>query len=178
MKFGIEDKEKLCKNEPCQPPESILSERKKKIGEHNRYCSQVVFFHEDQTRCKWLSYSLSKDCLFCLPCLLFSDECLRGENTRHNQGNAFTNAGYSNWKKQYSNITNHEKSESHINAKVAQVVFCKDDQSIHASSNKKRPKFCVGRQKSWQTPVLWNTLSTLLYIWESRDLLSEGIESR
>jgi hypothetical protein len=34
---------------------------------------------------------------------------LRGENTRHNQGNAFTNARYSNWKKQY--------------AKVAQVVF-------------------------------------------------------
>ncbi|CAB4015347.1 Hypothetical predicted protein, partial [Paramuricea clavata] len=33
MKFGIEDKEKFCKNEPCQPPESVLSERKKKIGE-------------------------------------------------------------------------------------------------------------------------------------------------
>jgi hypothetical protein len=113
----------ICKNEPCQPPESVLSERKKKIGERNRYCSQAVFFHEDQTRRKWLSYSLSKDCLFCLPCLLFSDECLRGENTRHNQGNAFTNAGYSNWKKQYSNITKHEKSESHINAKIAQVIF-------------------------------------------------------
>jgi hypothetical protein len=30
---------------------------------------------------------------------------------------------YSNWKKQYSNITKDEKSESHINAKVALVVF-------------------------------------------------------
>ena len=29
MKFSIEEKEKLCKNEPCQPPESVLSERKK-----------------------------------------------------------------------------------------------------------------------------------------------------
>ena len=123
MKFSIEEKEKLCKNEPCQPPESVLCERKKKIGERNRYCSQAVFFHEDQTRRKWLSYSLSKDCLFCLPCLLFSDECLRGENVRHNQGNAFTKAGYSNWKKQYSNIAKHEKSESHISAKIAQVVF-------------------------------------------------------
>ena len=123
MKFSIEKKEKLCKNEPCQPPESVLCERKKKIGERNRYCSQAVFFHEDQTRRKWLSYSLSKDCLFCLPCLLFSDECLRGENVRHNQGNAFTKAGYSNWKKQYSNIAKHEKSESHISAKTAQVVF-------------------------------------------------------
>ena len=67
MKFSIEEKEKLCKNEPCQPPESVLCERKKKIGERNRYCSQAVVFHEDQTRRKWLSYSLSKDCLFCLP---------------------------------------------------------------------------------------------------------------
>ena len=60
MKLNIEEKEKLCKNEPCQPPESILSERKKKIGEHNQYCSQAVFFHEDQTRRKWLSYSLTR----------------------------------------------------------------------------------------------------------------------
>ena len=83
---------------------------KKNIGECNRYFSQAVFFHEDQTKRKWLSYSLSKDCLFCLPCLLFSDECLRGENVRHNQGNAFTKAGYSNWKKQYSNIAKHAKN--------------------------------------------------------------------
>ena len=113
MKFSIEEKEKLFKSEPCQPPESILSERKKKIGERNRYCLQAVFFHEDQKRRKWLSYSRSKDCLFCLPCLLFSDECLRDENMRHNQGNAFTKAGYSNWKEQYSNIAKHEKSETH-----------------------------------------------------------------
>jgi hypothetical protein len=31
VKFGIEDKEKLCKNEPCQPPESSLSEKKRKL---------------------------------------------------------------------------------------------------------------------------------------------------
>ena len=42
---------------------------------------------------------------------------------RHNQGNAFTKAGYSNWKKQYSNTAKHEKSESHVSAKIAQVVF-------------------------------------------------------
>ena len=121
MKCSIEEKEKLSKNEPCQPPESVLCERKQKIGERNRYCSQAVFFHEDQTRRKWLTYLLSKDCQFCL--LQFSDEYLRGENVRHNQGNAFVKAGCSNWKKQYSNIAKHEKSESHISAKIAQVVF-------------------------------------------------------
>ena len=32
MKFSIEDREKLCKKRHCQPPESVLSERKKEIG--------------------------------------------------------------------------------------------------------------------------------------------------
>ena len=123
MKFSIEEKKKLCKSEPCQLPESVLSGAKEKIGERNRYCLHTVFSHEVQTRGKWLSYLLSKDCLFCLPCLLFSDECLRGKNMRHNQGNAFMKAGYLNWKKQYSNIAKHKKAESHMNAKIAQVLF-------------------------------------------------------
>ena len=117
MKFSIEEKKKLCKSEPCQLPESVLSGTKKKVGQRNRYCLQTVFSHEVQTRGQWLSYLLSKDCLFCLPCLLFSDECLRGKNMRHNQGNAFMKAGYLNWKKQYSNIAKHKKAESHMNAK-------------------------------------------------------------
>ena len=184
MRFSVEDKEKLCKSKPCQPPESVLSERKRKIGERNWYCSQAVFFHEDQTRCKWLSYSLSKDCLFCLPCLLFSDECLRGENVRHNQGNAFTNAGYSNWKKQYSNITKHEKSESHINAKVAQVVFLQG-RSIDS---------CLGQQEKseilrWKREVIANrnimkrVVDTVVYLGKQglafrghRESLTDGPE--
>ena len=94
-----------------------------KIGERNRYCSQAVFFHEDQTTRKWLSYSLSKDCLSVSHVFYFQTNVLRAENVRHNQGNAFRKAGYWNWKKQYSNIAKHEKSESHISAKIAQVVF-------------------------------------------------------
>ena len=127
MKFSIEEKEKICKNEPCQPPGSVLCERKKKIGEHNRYCSQAVLFHEDQTRCKWLSYSLSKDCLFCLPCLLCSDECLRGENVCRNQGNTFTKAGYSNWKKQYSDIAK-------LNCSISLVLL--RNSTVHLSASK------------------------------------------
>ena len=66
MKFTIEDEEKLCKKKPCQPPESVLSERKKEIGERNRYCLQAVFFHEDQTRGK-MALILVKLRLFILP---------------------------------------------------------------------------------------------------------------
>ena len=165
VKFSIEEKEKLCKSEPCQPPESVLSERKKKIGERNQYCSQAVFFHEDQTRRKWLSYSLSKDCLFCLPCLLFSDECLRGENMRLNQGNAFTKAGYSNWKKQYSNIAKHEKSESHMNAKIAQVLFLQR-RSID-SSLEQQEKNEILRQKrevAENRSIMKRVIDTVVYL--------------
>ena len=31
MKFSIEEKEKLCKNEPCQPPESVYVREKRKL---------------------------------------------------------------------------------------------------------------------------------------------------
>ncbi len=100
----------------------------------------------------------------------------------HNQGNAFRNAGYSNWKKQYSNITKHEKSESHINAKVAQVVFLQGRSSIHAWSNHmgatRKERNFASEERSHRKPQYYGALSTLCYIWESRDLLSEDIESR
>ncbi|CAB4035597.1 Hypothetical predicted protein, partial [Paramuricea clavata] len=71
------------------------------------------------------------------------------------QANTFTNAGYSNWKKQYSIITKHEKFESHINAKIAQVIFLQG-RSIDSCLKQQeyRPKFCVGRKKSWQTAAI------------------------
>lgn len=85
--LSMEDKEKLLKTKPYQPPESVLSVRKKQIGEYYRHCSQEVFFHKDRTRRKWISYSLSKNCrLYCILCLLFTDSCSRREHLQHNQG--------------------------------------------------------------------------------------------
>lgn len=64
LKFSTEEKEKLIKMEPCQPSQSILKLRTKQFGERSRYWSQQVFFHDDGTRRKWISYSLSTDSLF------------------------------------------------------------------------------------------------------------------
>jgi hypothetical protein len=61
-----------------------------------------------------------------MPCLLFTNVLSQGELARTNQGNAFTFAGFSNWKKQHSVVKNHEMSAAHANAKVAEVLFLQE----------------------------------------------------
>ena len=92
-------------------------------GDRSRHCSQDIFSHEDGVKRKWVGYSLTTNSVFCIPCVLFTYHLSRGENIRPNQRNAFTIAGFSNWKKQQERIIKHEKSDAHLNAKVAQVMF-------------------------------------------------------
>ncbi len=54
------------------------------------------FPSRNKSRRRWLSYTLSKNSLFFLPCLLFTDAVSMGEFTRPNQGNAFTCSGFCN----------------------------------------------------------------------------------
>lgn len=112
--------------EPCQPEESLLSSKKKQIGAELRYCSQQKFYHNRHERREWLSYSLSKDALYCISCLLFTDKYSRGELKRTNQGHAIAWTGYSNWKKQYEAVAKHESSVGHMNAKVDDVIFLQE----------------------------------------------------
>ena len=126
LKLSTEEKEKLIRMNPCQPSQQILKLRKKQFGDRSTYCSQQVFFHDDDARQKWISYSLSRDSLFCISCLLFTDSLSHGELARANQGNAFTFSGFSNWKKQHSVVKNHEMSAAHANAKVAEVLFLQE----------------------------------------------------
>ncbi len=69
-----------------------------------------------------ISYSLMKNSLFCIPCLLFSSPA-----SVYSQGNAFTITGFNNWKKQYGSIVKHERSACHLKAKVAEVLFLQGD---------------------------------------------------
>ena len=123
LMLSTQDKAKLIKMDPCQPNQSVLELRKKEFSNRSRYCSQKVFVHEHGTEQKWVSYSLSTDSLFCIPCLFFTDVTSRGELARANQGKAFTSTGFSSWKKQHSVVSNHEMSIAHANANVAEVVF-------------------------------------------------------
>ena len=116
------EKEALIRTNPCQPTEGTLKQRKSKHNDRFRYCSQSVFHNDSKTRRKWVSYSLMKDSLFCVPCLLFSSPA-----SVDSQGNAFTITGFSNWKKQYGSVVKHERTACHLNAKVAEVLFLKGD---------------------------------------------------
>ena len=123
MQLSNDEKKILLQMEPCQPSEKILKRRTKRQGDRDRHCSQDTFYHEAGVRRKWASYSLSMDAIFCIPCLMFTDAHSRGEKFRANQGNAFVVNGFSNWKKQGDKIRTHETCHTHLNAKVAEVLF-------------------------------------------------------
>ena len=76
-----------------------------------------------------------KNALFCIPCLLFTDEALKGEHQRLKQGNAFTNEGFSRWKKQFEGVAKHEASSCHRSAVVAQALFLQG-QTVQSSLSK------------------------------------------
>ena len=103
LQLSESEKLYLLKLNPSQPTEKGAERRCKIQGNRNRFCSQASFCHKGGLRQRWASYSLSADALFCIPCLLFSDELSRGKNWRSNQGHAFV-IGFSNWKKQYERV--------------------------------------------------------------------------
>ena len=123
LQLSRDEKSFLLEMEPCQPSDNVLRARQKKQGDRNRHCSQDIFHHKSGMRRKWVSYSMSMDSVFCIPCLLFTDFQSRGEQFRANQGNAFVVNGFSNWKKQTERIHKHEECDAHRNAKIAQVIF-------------------------------------------------------
>ena len=123
VKLSEAEKSFLLHLDPCQPSEKVLKQRYQKQGDRIRHCSHGVFYHDAGLRRKWPSYSLSKDKLFCIPCLMFTDTRSRGEIWRANQGNAFVTEGFSNWKKQNERIKKHEQSAVQQEAKIAQVLL-------------------------------------------------------
>ena len=122
LELSVDEKLFLLKMEPCHPAKDILKNRTKQQGNRMRQCSQGIFYHDDGIKRKWVSYSLSMDAVYCIPCLLFTDATSRSDN-RGNQGNAFVVNGFSNWKNQNERIHAHEASSVHKNAKVAAALF-------------------------------------------------------
>ena len=96
--------------------------------------TQQAFFHNSELRRQSVSYSLSKDALFCIPSILFSDATLRGEHRRLTQGNTFMDEGFQNWKKQNDALKKHERSETHRSSKVAEALFLQK-RSVNALLN-------------------------------------------
>ena len=74
------EKEYIIKNGPNPPDKSVLTSTRQP---HSRHYSPQVFYYVDGTKRQWVSYSPSKDALFCVPCILFSDAVLIFEFSFH-----------------------------------------------------------------------------------------------
>ena len=118
--LSYENISRVLSQEPCHPSKEVLCKRKKVQHGLERYCSQTAFKHPDGSKRSWITYCLEKDALFCIPCILFSKP---DENLPQNQSCPFTRDGYSNWHKHSERILKHEQSKSHIECKLAQVIF-------------------------------------------------------
>ena len=122
------------------------------------HCSEQVFVHSDGTRCQWIQYSVSQNALYCLPCLVFSDATLRSEHWRANQGNAFTDKEFCNWKKQCSAILKRDSSCVHRNAIVSQ--FMQDETILQALTRADVFEMLANKQLLLRMEECWNLLST------------------
>ena len=60
----------------------------------------------------WLTYSLVKHAMMCLPCFLFASET-SGVSGKYRYSKEWSEDGVSNWKKGLEKLCEHEKSESH-----------------------------------------------------------------
>ena len=118
-----EEKLTLLNKQPCQTSKAVLLKREKKIGKRDRCCPEGLFCCKDVSKRSWLTSSLNNDALYRIPCLVFSDEVLRGKCQWKNQGNAFVKLGFSNWKKQFEYVQMYEESQSHFNSKVSQAIL-------------------------------------------------------
>ena len=139
LHLSIKEKQRLITMGPCQPSQLVLKQRRS-------LSLSVSVFHDDGTRHKWISYSLSQYCLLCIPCIPFTDATSRGETIRPKQGNAFASTGFSKWKNQYSRVLEHKKCNAHLNAKVAEALFLQnnsltarfDHQEVETERRKKK----------------------------------------
>lgn len=62
----------------------------------------------EKIRRQWLIYSISKDAIYCFPCLLFS-------NKNKIRSSSFWDGGFSDWKHLNPRVCEHENSDSHSN---------------------------------------------------------------
>ena len=65
---------------------------------------------------------------------------------RHNHGNAFTKAGHGRTGRS-STVTKHEKSKSHINARLLRLLIVRTINQLMLGATRKPPKFYVGTWK-------------------------------
>lgn len=101
---------------PCQPLSNDLPGKSfpKNGSKENRSFKEIYYYRilPDKTKClrDWLSYSPSKNKIYCMHCFLF------GTNLHKNLEKSWTKNGFDSWKNLSSGIEYHELTNDHINA--------------------------------------------------------------
>ena len=114
-------KKRLILNGASQPKSADMPQKafpKSKHGSHLRSFNDS-WYHakigKETVHRNWISYSPSKDTVFCHFCMFFG---------KGNKENVFTRTGFSNWKDAHEKFGKHEKSQCHIDSTVDFINFC------------------------------------------------------
>ena len=120
LQLNADEKYQIIRMGPCHPSKADI--KTKQCGDRRRRCSENIFSHSDGTKRNWISYSHIKNALFCIPCLLFTDEALRGEHLRlkHQRVMLSQTKVFPDGR---NNLKVHEASSCHRSAVVAQALF-------------------------------------------------------
>ena len=112
---------RLILNGANQPKSEDMPQKafpKSKHGSHFRSFNDS-WYHakvgKETVHRNWISYSPSKDTVFCHFCMFFG---------KGNKEKAFTRTGLSNWKDAHEKFGKHEKSQCHIDSTVDFINFC------------------------------------------------------
>lgn len=107
--FSYEKRKLILNNGPCQPQKIDMPN--KRFPVHNSRSFQCSWYMKTMpdgsaTRREWISYSCSKDKIFCIYCILIGNE----------KSTVWTSTGFSRWNKASERIVMHETSSNHIEA--------------------------------------------------------------
>ena len=113
---------------------------KSKCGSHDR-CFNESWYQttvgKNTFERKWLSYSPTKDAVFCHFSIFF---CGKNKET------TFTKTGYCDWRKADEKLVKHEQSQCHINTTVDFTHFCSRT-AINEQLSKEATRMETARQE-------------------------------
>ena len=149
--FSYEKKKLLLEVGPCQPtaedlPSGSFPRTGKRSFRPQWYNKRLP--DGTQERREWMSYSVSKDKVFCLTCMLYA---------KHPE-QAWTSKGFSTWGRAYGSFIHHETSSAHVEALILQT----EEQHVLPLL----PSQLEGRRKmvEFNRLVLKQLLEILLYL--------------
>ena len=128
-----ENRSYLAKSPPFQPTLDDLTGRTFPLGAGRKF-NPSWYTDENGNKRSWLTYSIKKDAMLCLPCFLFVSEHSASAG-RYHASKEWSERGVSDWKKatgKGGKIKKHEQSEVHKTAchQMAMLIQSESNRTI------------------------------------------------